>query len=213
MNGKRLTLDFYRRDTIDVARELLGCVLVHRVSSKLVLSGVIVETEAYLGVEDPAAHSFGGRQTPRTSVMFGRGGTSYIYFIYGMYFCFNVVTMDEGVPEAVLVRAVSPLLGVEEMHASRPGLKDFELANGPGKLCRALRLGREQNARNLCNDPALWIEEGAEIAREFSIVEGPRIGVDYAGDATEWPLRFGISGHPALSKPKFLLPLKDETRP
>ncbi len=213
MNGKRLTLDFYRRDTIDVARDLLGRVLVHRISKSLVLSGLIVETEAYLGFEDPAAHSFGGRQTPRTSVMFGQAGTSYIYFIYGMYFCFNVVTMDEGVPEAVLVRAVSPELGVASMRNERPRCKDFELANGPGKLCRALRLGREQNARNLCEDPALWIEEGPNIARDFSVVDGPRIGVDYAGDAAEWPLRFGIAGHPALSRPKFLLPLKDAMRP
>lgn len=213
MNGKRLTLDFYRRDTIDVARDLLGRVLVHRVSKNRVLSGVIVETEAYLGFEDPAAHSFGGRRTPRTSVMFGHPGTSYIYFIYGMYFCFNVVTMDEGIPEAVLVRAVSPEQGIDCMRSGRPECKDSELANGPGKLCRALKLGREQNARNLCEDPALWIEEGSNIAREFSVAEGPRVGVDYAGDAAEWPLRFGIAGHPALSKHKFLLPLRDEIRP
>lgn len=154
--------------------------------------GRIVETEAYLGPEDPAAHSFGGKPTPRTTVMYGDPGFSYIYFIYGMHFCFNVVTMPNGTPEAVLIRALEPLEGV------RPE----SLANGPGKLCAALKLDKGQNALDLCRGQTVWIE-APNSQEKFTIVEGPRVGIGNTHDAVHWPLRFGIARHPALSKVKF----------
>lgn len=182
--GRRLIKDFYHQDTIAVARALLGKSLFHRGPDGAVRSGLIVETEAYLGLEDPAAHSFGGRRTPRTEVMFGRPGLSYIYFIYGMHFCFNVVTAPEGTPEAVLVRAL-------------------DRASGPGRLCRALGLGREQNSLDLTSDRHLWIEDSGMSVSEDEIVDGPRVGIGFGHDHVEWPLRFGVRGHPALSKPRF----------
>ena len=201
----RLALDFFNRDTIAVARGLLGQRLVHRLPNGERLSGRIVETEAYLGHEDPAAHSFGGRRTPRTEVMFAAAGTAYIYFIYGMHFCFNVVTMPQGTPEAVLVRALEPLEGVARMRLRRslpePGLVS-KLANGPGKLCAALELGREHNRLDLIHGKNLFIEnDGAPT--DVDIVEGPRIGIGSSHDAVHWPLRFGVRGHPALSPPRF----------
>jgi DNA-3-methyladenine glycosylase len=199
---KRLGADFYAQDTIDVARNLLGKILVHKLRNGTRLSGRIVETEAYLGVDDPAAHSFGGRRTPRTEVMFGAPGTSYIYFVYGMHFCFNVVTMPRDIPQAVLVRALDPLDGISLMQRDKPHVSVHHLANGPGKLCTALGLTKEQNALDLVTSPELFIEDdGAVLPGE--IIDGPRVGVAYAEDAAEWPLRFGVAQHPALSPAKF----------
>lgn len=209
MIGKRLLREFYQRDTIEVARHLLGKVLVHRLPGGMRLSGKIVETEAYLGAVDPAAHSYNNRRTPRTEPMFGRPGLSYIYFIYGNHFCFNVVTAEEGIPEAVLVRALEPLEGLPLMLRQRPG-NTHELANGPGKLCAALALGREQNARDMVTDTEVWIEDNGEIIDESQISEGPRVGIGRELDHIHWPLRFGIQNHPALSRPKFPLPLGDD---
>jgi DNA-3-methyladenine glycosylase len=181
----RLTQEFYARDSIDVARDLLGKILVHHLEDGTALRARILETEAYLGTEDPAAHSFGGRRTARTEPMFGKPGLSYIYFIYGVHFCFNVVTRAVDIPEAVLVRAV-----------------DIADGDGPGKLCRALRLDRRHNALDMVHSEILWIEDdGAQLAVE--IAEGPRVGIGDRHDAVHWPLRFGIKNHPGLSKPKF----------
>jgi DNA-3-methyladenine glycosylase len=188
---------FYARDTITVARELLGQHLVHRLPDGTRLSGRIVETEAYLGVEDPACHTFGGRRTPRTEPMYGEAGLSYIYFIYGMHYCFNVVTVGAGVPEAVLVRALEPIEGLTASHA----------ANGPGKLCRALGLDRRHGGLDLTADPLLTIEAGDPVA-DAAIIAGPRIGIGHSHDAVHWPLRFGVRSHPALSPPRF--PRDDE---
>ena len=186
----RLTQDFYAQGTIDVARGLLGQRLVHRLPDGTQLSGEIVETEAYLGVEDPAAHTFGGRHTERNAVMYGPAGFSYIYFIYGMHFCLNVVTAEEGTPEAVLLRAL--FVREDEPH----------LANGPGKLCRALQLTRVQNGLDLVHGQELWIEAGKNY-RDEQIIDGPRVGIDYAADAIHWPLRFGVRQHPSLSPKRF----------
>lgn len=186
-----------------VARELLGKRLVHRLPSGKRLSGRIVETEAYLGTDDPAAHSFGGRRTPRTEVMFGNPGLSYVYFIYGMYFCFNVVTTARDIPEAVLVRALDPLEGVDQMQNPHSHTSVHQLCNGPGKLCRALHLTRSQNALDLTTSSSLWIESDVDYS-DAEVIDGPRVGIDYAGDAAHWPLRFGVRDHLALSKPKFV---------
>ncbi|MGE0528114.1 MAG: DNA-3-methyladenine glycosylase [Bdellovibrionales bacterium] len=198
----RLTREFYARDTIDVARELLGKRLVHRLPDGARVSGRIVETEAYLGLEDPACHSFGGRCTPRTAVMYGDPGLSYIYFIYGVHFCFNVVTVARDVPEAVLVRALEPVEGIERMYAREPGLPPHRLANGPGKLCLALGLGRAHNGLDLTSSDVLWIEPDG-VRKDETVIEGPRIGIGDRHDAIHWPLRFGFRGHPALSPAKF----------
>jgi DNA-3-methyladenine glycosylase len=196
---RKLPSEFYLRDTIEVARALLGKKMVHVLPGGRRLSGIIVETEAYLGVEDPAAHSFGGRLTERTAAMYEGGGISYIYFIYGMYYCFNVVTGHPGHPEAVLIRALEPLEGVELMqtlHAHpRP---PHELANGPGKLCQALRLDKTLNRVSLLSDN-LYIAEARDVM-ESEIEESPRVGVGYAADAALWPLRFFVRGHAAVSK-------------
>lgn len=188
----RLEKNFYARDTIDVARDLLGKTLVHRLASGERLAGIIVETEAYLGAEDPAAHSFGGRRTPRTEPMFGEPGTSYVYFIYGVHFCFNVVTAARDVPEAVLIRALEMCLGPVDVKA----------ANGPGKLCRAMQIARAQNALDLTTSHELWVEDDG-VVPDIECVEGPRIGIGDRHDAVHWPLRFGIRGHACLSPPKF----------
>lgn len=185
-----------------MAEQLIGKRLVHRLPDGTRLSGRIVETEAYIGLEDPCCHSFSGRPTPRTAVMFGSSGFSYIYFIYGFYFCMNVVAGNEGVPEAVLIRALEPVEGVDLMRAPRPLAPTHQLANGPGKLCQALRLGREQNALDLTNNSHLWIEEDVDQT-DVVLIEGPRIGLSIQHDAAHWPLRFGWRGNPSLSPPKF----------
>jgi DNA-3-methyladenine glycosylase len=198
----RLSKEFYARDTVNVARELLGKRLVHLLPDGTRLSGRIVETEAYLGVEDPAAHVFGGRRTPRVEPMYGEPGMSYIYFIYGVYFCFNVSTVAKDVPEAVLIRALEPIEGIEFMRARKPDLPVEFLANGPGKLCNALQLTRAQNALDMTTSPELWIENDGTI-KDVALVDGPRIGIGDRHDAVHWPLRFGVRSHPSLSPPKF----------
>jgi len=204
-NGGSLPRDFYLQDTIEVARQLIGKELVYQSPGQGTLSGIIVETEAYLGNQDPACHSFNNRFTPRTQTMFKLGGHSYVYFIYGMYHCFNVVTMAEGVPEAVLIRALEPSRGIEQMQLqARPGLKAHQLLNGPGKLCKAMGLNREHDGWDLCQS-RLFIREATGLDhRQPTIETSPRVGIDSAGDAALWPLRFFWSSHPSLSPVRFL---------
>jgi DNA-3-methyladenine glycosylase len=174
MRSSRLDRGFYRQDTLAVARALIGMHLVHRIDGTLRI-GRIVETEAYQGPEDRAAHSSRGR-TPRTEVMFGPPGHAYVYLIYGMWHCLNVVTAAEGVPHAVLLRALEPLAGL--------GAR----ASGPGLLCRAMGIDRRSNGADLCGAP-LWIEP-ARRAPAVRIGRSPRIGVDYAGEWARRPWRF-----------------------
>lgn len=190
---------FFQRNTTEVARRLLGCTLVHRVG-RSILSGRIVETEAYLGIEDRACHSFGGRRTERLTSMYLEGGHSYVYLIYGMHWCFNVVTRSEAHPEAVLIRAIEPLDGIEIMRKNRGFAKrDRDLTSGPGKLCQALKIGKAQDRLPLQKESGLYILRGSKIA-EQKIVSAPRIGVDYAGEASQWHLRFYIQHNPFVSK-------------
>ena len=198
----RLAQDFFAQDTISVARHLLGQRLVHRLGDGTRLSGRIIETEAYLGVADPAAHSFGDRRTPRTEVMFGRAGLSYVYFIYGMHFCLNVVTGAEKIPEAVLLRALDPIEGIEHMKTQKAQKSIHHLANGPGKLCAAMKLNRSHNGIDFVHSEILWLEKDGAAA-DVDIVEGPRVGIGQIHDAVHWPLRYGLKNHPALSPPKF----------
>lgn len=198
MNRRALPLSFYRRDTATVARELLGARLCRRLPDGALLAGRIVETEAYLGTTDPACHTFGGRHTPRTATMYAAGGVAYVYLIYGMHWCLNAVTRQEGEPEAVLIRAVAAEAGQENFAAALPHLKPAQWLSGPGRLCRAMAIGRAQNGVSLRSDE-LWIEKGVAVGDEH-VAAVPRVGVDYAGEAAQWPLRFYVKGEPAVSR-------------
>ncbi len=187
---------FYYRDTLQVARELLGKKLV-RNGPDGQLSGRIVETEAYIGQSDTACHAARGR-TKRNAVMFGPPGHAYVYFIYGMYHCLNVVTEGEGFAAAVLIRALEPLEGLAVMREQRSGRSDRALTNGPGKLCQALVIDKRLNGADLCADGLLYIEEG-EVTGD--IATGPRIGIRRAtAEDMAAPWRFYISDSPFVSR-------------
>jgi len=168
---------FYETDTLRVARALIGKKLVRQIGG-LQLSGMIVETEAYCGEEDSACHAHRGK-TNRNSVMFGPPGHAYVYFTYGMHYLLNMVTEAEGKPCAVLIRAILPVAGIEEMEARRRRRKGSELTNGPAKLCQALGIDKALNGWNLTAGDELWVEDYKKIpAKRISAT--PRIGIDYA---------------------------------
>ncbi len=182
---RKLERSFYDRDTVLVARELLGKLLV-RVSRGVERVGKIVEVEAYLGPHDLAAHSARGL-TPRTKVMFGPPGHAYVYLIYGVYYCLNVVTQREGVASAVLLRALEPVRNV------------VGRTQGPGLLCRAMGIDRRLNGHDLLSDD--FYIAAPEEAETLAIVRRPRIGVEYAGKWAKRLLRFYIRGNPFVSRP------------
>ena len=171
--GRLLGPDFFDRDTVEVARDLLGKVLVREVEGKLVW-GRLVEVEAYLGPDDLASHSSGGRRSPRNEVMYGPPGHAYVYFTYGMHHCLNFVTRQAGVPQAVLVRALEPGPGVGR-------------CSGPGLICRALDIDRELNGAALVPPSIYVIDDDSPSRRLYTT---PRIGIGQQGDWTERPLRF-----------------------
>ncbi|MFA6988829.1 MAG: DNA-3-methyladenine glycosylase [Candidatus Gastranaerophilaceae bacterium] len=176
-----LSRDFYNRNTLDVAKELLGCKLSRRFNDQI-YSGIIVETEAYTQ-DDPACHAFRGK-TKRAVTLFKKPGLSYVYLIYGMYYCINVVTEPEETAGAVLIRALEPLSGLKN-------------TNGPGKLCRELLITKELNEIDLTNHNSdIWIEKNLNVNSE-SIVTTTRIGIKRA---TEYPWRFYINNNPFVSK-------------
>ncbi len=172
----KLPRSFFARDTLSVARELLGKRLVRSLDGER-LSGLIVETEAYVGEEDSACHASRGC-TPRTRVMYGPPGHFYVYLIYGMYHMLNIVTAEKGQPEAVLIRALLPLEGIERMRANRGGAPPARLTDGPGKLCQALAIDRTLNGVPVDGE-SLWLEEGPEVPEE-EVRTSPRIGIGYA---------------------------------
>jgi DNA-3-methyladenine glycosylase len=190
-----LPLSFFTRDTLFLARDLIGKMLLHD-SADGVAGGYIVETEAYLGQDDLACHASHGR-TARTETMFGPPGRAYIYLIYGMYNCLNMVTEQEGFPAAVLIRALEPCLGFELMRRRRPSARSLEeVADGPGKLCQALAIERGMNGLDLsCS--SLRITTGRPAG---AIGQGPRIGVDYGGTWKEKPWRFYELGNRYCSR-------------
>ncbi len=197
----KLTRDFYARaDTLLVARELLGKRLVVPAEGGGRVSGRVVEVEAYLGAEDRAAHSYGGRRTRRTETMYAVGGTAYVFFVYGMHHQFNVVTGPAGLPHAVLVRAVEPEEGVELMRARRPVSKERELTSGPGKLCRALGLDLTFDGEDLTAGGRVWLEETGVKLEPGQIASGPRIGVAYAAEDALRPWRFWVEGNVYVSR-------------
>ena len=185
-----VAIEFFNRPAIDLARSLVGCVVVHQRTA-----GMIVETEAYLGLNDLAAHASRG-ETQRTKVIFGPPGRAYVYFIYGMHECLNVVAEPEGSPGCVLIRALEPLSGFDEMHRRRNwNGAEKGLTNGPGKLTQALAITREHYGRKLDRGDLTirtWREQPS-----FEIAVTPRIGIRECAD---WPLRFVWAKHPCLSK-------------
>lgn len=200
---KTLGRDFYNRDSLIVAKELLGKVLVHEIDGQKI-SAKIVEAEAYMGIEDKAAHSYGGKRTPRVEVMYGEPGFSYVFIIYGMYYCFNIVTQKKGTPQAVLIRAAEPTGGLDLMAQNRFKMLHNQLTpnqikgltNGPGKLCKALLIDKNLNGEDLCGSK-LYVEEGEN--ENFSIVSTKRVGIDYAEEAKDYPWRFYIADNKYVS--------------
>lgn len=181
---KKLPREFYNRETITVAKDLLGHYLVHR-SQNIDRIGKIVEVEAYLGQQDLASHSSKGL-TKRTAVMFGPPGFAYVYLIYGIYHCFNVVTEPEGVGAAVLIRAIEPTLNI------------IDRTCGPGLVCKAMKIDKQLNACDLLSDNLFITDTGFEEPQH--ILEAPRIGVHYAKEWATKPLRFFIQGNPFISQ-------------
>ncbi|WP_346968075.1 DNA-3-methyladenine glycosylase [Clostridium disporicum] len=197
--------EFYNRSAVDVAKDLLGKVLVREVDGKI-LKGKIVETEAYIGESDKACHAYNGRRTKRTEPLYGEGGISYIYFIYGLYHCLNVVTREENVAEAVLIRALEPLNEFDYISQIRYK-KDFNeltktqiknLANGPSKLCLAYLIAKNLNEYKLYEKGELYVEE--HESEDFEIVETKRIGIDYSEEAKDFLWRFYIKNNNFISK-------------
>lgn len=200
----KLSREFYNRDTVLVAKELLGKVLVTK-EMDVVCKGKIVEVEAYMGPEDKAAHSYGGRRTKRVEVMYGEPGFAYVFIIYGLHYCMNTVTREKGVPQAVLIRALEPVEGLDIM-SNRRFKKNYDeltkrerinLTNGPAKLCAAMNIDKSLNAEDLCGE-IIYIEEGEK--ENFDTGVSKRIGVDYAEEAKDYPWRFFIEGNAYVSK-------------
>jgi DNA-3-methyladenine glycosylase len=194
----KLKRQFFQRPTLEVARKLIGKVLVRRIRGRN-LAGKIVETEAYVGPHDLACHASKGK-TSRTSIMFQAGGCAYVYMIYGFYFCLNAVTEAEDYPAAVLIRAIEPLdhLNVMRKFRKNPD-RDTNIASGPGKLCMAMGIDKRLNGEDLTGD-TLWIEDRRLEAGRIAV--SPRVGVDYAGEYKDKPWRFYVEGNPHVSRVK-----------
>jgi len=186
-----LSRDFYKRTTEVVARELLGKLLVRTDPDGVVVLR-LTEVESYLGIDDPACHTFGGRRTPRTETMWGEAGHAYVYLVYGLHSCLNVVTVGPGQPEAVLIRGGVVVEGLDLVRARRgPRVGERSLTDGPGKLSQGLAISRLEDGVDLCAPgSALRICDGGYEVREDCVRRLPRVGVDYAGEAASWPLRF-----------------------
>ncbi|CAN5382805.1 DNA-3-methyladenine glycosylase [soil metagenome] len=196
---KKLRREFYTREnTLQIARDLLGKILVIPAENGERVSAMIVETEAYLGAIDKAAHSYNNRRTKRTETMFAVGGTVYIFFIYGMYFQFNVVVGEIDTPHAILIRAVEPVENIEIMRRRRGKMTDKNLTSGPGKLCIALGIDKTFNNEDLLGN-RVWLEKGKTFSNT-EIESGRRIGIDYAEEFAEKPWRFWVKENHFVSR-------------
>mgnify|MGYP000925800024 CR=1 FL=1 len=193
----KLKRNFYDRDARVVGEDLIGKILVRKYDDAVIKSR-IVETEAYIAEIDKASHGYGGKITPRTKIMFGPPGFAYVYFIYGMYYCLNFVTEGEGTCSAVLIRALDPLINKEEMSLNRYGKQLNELtkyqrsniSNGPGKLCNALKITKEQNGTDLTGTE-IYVED--DSFRNFKVDKSKRINIDYAEEAKDFLWRYTIN--------------------
>ena len=192
MMTTKLAESFYlRSDVLRISRDLLGRMILVRVGRGPPAGGIIVETEAYRGVTDRASHAYGNRRTKRTEIMFRRGGIAYVYLCYGIHSLFNIITNQEGVPDAVLIRAIRPVQGIDLMLKRRGKPRpDRSLAAGPGTLTQALGIGLKHNMISVA-DNIIWMESGPRI-QGLRIDSGPRIGVQYAGKDAQCPWRFWV---------------------
>lgn len=230
--ARTLPRSFLARPADAVAPALLGCILRRVLDDGTILSGRIVEAEAYLGPEDRASHAWNGRRTPRNESMYARPGTCYVYFTYGMHFMCNVACLREGHPAAVLIRALEPLEGIDYMRAARPGFtRDRDLCAGPGRLCQALSITKALDAIDLLSGGALQLLKPPSDQTPFDanhpdVIRTARIGVDSCGSWAEAPLRFSLRGNPHVSpgrpsrdrprstpQPSRSFPAPTETRP
>lgn len=194
----KLERSFYMRDALAVSGELVGKILVHETADGIT-KGRIVEIEAYKGDIDKAAHSYGRKRTERTEIQFGPGGYAYIYFIYGMHYCMNVVTGAENSPEVILMRALEPLDGIALMEERRKTVRKSNLCNGPGKLCGAMGIDKSCYGLDLCGN-RLYVEDDGWEAGPGQVITTKRINIDYAEEAVDFPWRFILADSPYLSK-------------
>ncbi|MBQ2802747.1 MAG: DNA-3-methyladenine glycosylase [Lachnospiraceae bacterium] len=209
----RLTREFFTRDGLSVAQELLGKILVHETSYGTI-RGIITEVESYMGEEDKGSHTYGGKRTERTEPMYHIGGTSYVYLIYGMYSCMNIACMTDGIPQAVLIRSVVPAdeesrqlmtklrllpLNQKQIKKNKPVYTEEKLpqslkkhlADGPGKLCIAMDITRQDNDIDMVQSNSFYVTEGVVIKPE-QMLKGKRIGIDYAQEAADYLWRFYV---------------------
>ena len=197
---RRPPRSFFRRDPVKVAKELLGHRLVSGVGG-IRTAGIIVETEAYLGVPDKAAHTYGGRRTHRNRTMWGAAGHAYVYFVYGMHHCMNVVAGETGDPVAVLIRALEPDAGIDTMRERRRrARRATDLCSGPAKLCQALGIDLGLDGEDLTSSDLVCIASPSHRQPPATIVAAPRVGIAYAEEWRDEPLRFFVAGNPHVSR-------------
>lgn len=204
MKESKLGKDFYSRTAVEVAKDLLGKYIIHIVNGRELIAKV-VETEAYMGQTDKAAHSYNNRRTKRTEVMFGPAGCAYVYLIYGMYYCMNVVAADIDIPQAVLIRAAEPIDGIDIMaeHRYRKSIsvcsnkEILNLTNGPGKLCQAMNITKLNNGEDLGGNRLYFVEDSSQPG--FQMITTTRININYAEEAIHFPYRFYINGNRYVS--------------
>jgi len=195
----KLDYDFYQNDAVTAAKDLLGKIIVREINGQKIMTK-IVDTEAYMGAEDKASHAYNNKKTKRTKTMFGKGGLAYIYLIYGMYHCFNVVTAVKDDPHAVLIRAVEPVAGLELIKKNR-GIKSSnieDLTNGPGKLSQALKIDKSLDGCDLVKSNKLYLLDQENY--DFKIEAAPRVNIDYAEEYKDKLWRFYIRGNKFISK-------------
>lgn len=203
---------YLRSDVVMIARELLGKYLITRIGGHFT-SGMICETEAYAGITDRASHAYGGRRTGRTDIMYRQGGTAYVYLCYGVHSLFNVVTNQEGIPDAVLIRGIIPTDGIAAMclRAGKP-ITNTKAGIGPGKVAKLLGIHYSLSGHDLIGsranlNPAIWIEDRGIAIKSSAILTGPRVGVDYAGEDSLLPYRFRLEHPPKKKGQLFNCPL------
>ncbi|HEX3045973.1 MAG TPA: DNA-3-methyladenine glycosylase [Bacillota bacterium] len=194
---EKLKRSFYERDALTVAKDILGKYLVTYTPAGTTV-GKIIEVEAYMGFVDAGSHTYQGKRTARTEVIFGPGGHAYVYLIYGMYYCLNIIVNRIDVPEVVLIRALEPVDGIELMKQRRGTDRILNLCSGPGKLSTAMGISLKENGIDLCGETMYLLSGDTVDSRK--ITRTPRINIDYAGEARDYPWRFLVQDNPFVSK-------------